>query len=188
MKKFLLAISLISVCFISEAQLRNGNFELHNAIPAMLGDQQALAHWNNAQSSISTVDYYRSDAGMCCDWPETPFGMVSAHSQNSFVGLALCGTANSSNRAYLQQTFESPLSAGKNTKYLFIFPMVFQQQLAQVDWPQVIWVFIFLKVQFNKPKIGRFYSNHNSKLTPSGILRNGKKFPLCLRQIQMCSV
>lgn len=100
----------------SQAQLRNGNFELRNSIPNSLGDQQALMHWSNAQSSVSTVDYYSSDAGSCCDWPETPYGIVNAHSQKSFVGVALCGQTSSSNRAYLQQSFETPLEIGKKYK------------------------------------------------------------------------
>ncbi|MFM9422327.1 MAG: hypothetical protein RIR06_788 [Bacteroidota bacterium] len=112
---FIICTALFTTA-LSQAQLRNGNFELRNSIPISLGDQQALLHWSNAQSSVSTVDYYSSDAGSCCDWPETPYGIVTAHSQKSFVGLALCGKVNSSNRTYLQQIFETPLESGKKYK------------------------------------------------------------------------
>jgi len=84
-----------------------------------LGEIELCKFWSNASSSVNTVDYYRQEATDCCDWPETPFGIVNAHSQNSFVGLPICGKSNSSTRAYLQQQLESPLQVGKKYKVKF---------------------------------------------------------------------
>jgi gliding motility-associated-like protein len=109
-------VTLVSV---SSAQFPNPSFELHTAMPQLLGEWNKIVSWNNAGSEITGPDYYHAGASAACDIPETPFGLLNAKNGNAMVGIAFCGRSNTNKRTYLQCQLASPLIRGKKYKFSF---------------------------------------------------------------------
>ena len=114
-----LRIVLLFSCIASltQAQIDNGSFEMNWSIPQHLGEYSLIKSWTNAGSALPSVDYYYRTSPDACNWPETPYAIVSANSGNAMVGLALTGMNQQNNRAYLQNKFTEPLIVGDRYRF-----------------------------------------------------------------------
>lgn len=118
MRNHLLLIFL-AASLTSRAQFPNPSFEQSIAMPQLLGEWNKIVGWTNSGSALTGPDYYKVGASAACDLPETPFGLLSANSGNSMVGISVCGRSFTNKRTYLQCQLQAPLVRGEKYKITF---------------------------------------------------------------------
>lgn len=119
-KRFIPLISFALLGANGNAQLIiNGGFETNSSYPVNLGEWQVVQGWNNANSLISSPDYYHYSSGSAADIPETPMAIVNASEGNAIMGLIVSGKNHTNTREYISTQLAAPLVVGK--QYLVKF-------------------------------------------------------------------
>lgn len=112
-------ILLMLASATGKAQLVNGGFETHSALPSNVGQWQVVHGWNNAGSLVSSPDYYHYQSSAEADIPETPLALVDAFEGEAIMGFIACGRKHNNLREYLTAVFSEPLIVGKSYRVSF---------------------------------------------------------------------
>ncbi len=118
---FLFILSVLLMSVPSHAQISNGGFEMHTALPDNLGQWQFTEGWGNANSPSGNPDYYHINGTLGGDLPQTPAAWVLPFEGNAVMGLIMTGSQGTNRRTYLTTELETPLEAGSS--YIVSFVM-----------------------------------------------------------------
>ena len=106
----------------SHAQLVNPGFEFSSGLPSAPGMWHLLPGWNNAQSALSTPDFFHQNGTLGGDLPETPIALVQPFEGSGIAGLTAIkrnGAGMPLSREYLVQAFDAPLTVGQHYELSF---------------------------------------------------------------------